>query len=419
MAEKPKFEIVNFLPNDYLFIEGKRADAFYIIREGYVQVTGAAQTLAGEDDKYLGPGDLLGVVSVLSDHSHIDSAQADSDVSLIAVRRKQFIGLIQHNSSVAMKIILEFSKRTRFLNDAIAAAINKPISTSEDTTVLYHTGEYYEKIKRRARAYYAYQKYIERFPDGEFAAQASEKMEALKDSAPPMVQQGAGRMYAKGSFIFAEGELGNELFVLLSGSVQICKVIDGSEMIFAILKQGDIFGEMALLEDKPRSASAIAYEDCSVLIIKKENFERMAISNPQIIDRLTKMLADRIWFSYKQLANYLVEDPVGRMYDAIVMHFEKNHENMDSRSGGIARRRLLNFGPKELAKMCGIPDDALVDALERIDEEKKIQYNDKQIMCLDNAELVKTVEFYKSVQRRQKEREKSKPMSISKSKSKI
>jgi CRP-like cAMP-binding protein len=228
-------------------------------------------------------------------------------------------------------------------------------------------------------------------------------MAALQDSAPPAIQQGAGRTYGKGSFIFADGEKGEELFVLLSGSVQICKVIDGSEMIFAILKQGDIFGEMALLEDKPRSASAIAYEDCSVMVVKKENFESMATSKPQIIERLTKMLAERIWFSYKQLANTTIDDPVGRMYDAMVMNLEKNHESMDSRA-----EAMLNFGPKELAKMCGIPEDSLESVLEKIRDEKKVQFGDKQIMCLDNAELVKTVEFYKSVQRRQKAREKSK-----------
>lgn len=93
--------------------------------------------------------------------------------------------------------------------------------------------------------------------------------------------------------------------------------------MLALLKTGDIFGEMSLLEDKPRSASAIAHEDAVLLAVNKANFKLMVTSQPQIITRLTQLLSERIWFIYKQLANTQISDNLGRMYDALSIQLEK------------------------------------------------------------------------------------------------
>ncbi len=124
--------------------------------------------------------------------------------------------------------------------------------------------------------------------------------------------------------IFSENEPGTELYIIQRGVVKITKIVEDNEVLLAMLKTGDIFGEMALLENKPRSASAIANEDCSLMAVNKANFERMVQSQPQLITRLTTLLAERLWFIYKQLANTLIQDPLGRLYDALLLQLEKN-----------------------------------------------------------------------------------------------
>jgi Mn-dependent DtxR family transcriptional regulator len=84
------------------------------------------------------------------------------------------------------------------------------------------------------------------------------------------------------------------------------------------------------------------------------------------------------------------------------MHLEKNRESMESRSMGT-----LSFSPTDLARMCGISEDVVQSTINKMAEEKYIQFNDKSILSLDNAELVKVVEVYKGVQRRQKARTKN------------
>jgi len=78
----------------------------------------------------------------------------------------------------------------------------------------------------------------------------------------------------RGTRVFAHGDVGTKLYVIISGKVRISREIPGmGEEALAVLKPGAIFGEMALLDDTPRSADAWAHESCRLLVIGKESFE--------------------------------------------------------------------------------------------------------------------------------------------------
>ena len=82
--------------------------------------------------------------------------------------------------------------------------------------------------------------------------------------------------HPKDAKIFAEGDEGNRLYIIKSGNVRISKFVAGiGEEALAILKPGDFFGEMSLLDDAPRSADAIAHEDCDLLFIDAQAFESL------------------------------------------------------------------------------------------------------------------------------------------------
>jgi hypothetical protein len=73
----------------------------------------------------------------------------------------------------------------------------------------------------------------------------------------------------------------------------------------------------------------------------------MVSTQPQLIARLTTTLADRIWLMYKQLANTLISDPIGRMYDMLVIQLEKARVPFQA-----GKSYAFDFGPTELANMC-------------------------------------------------------------------
>jgi CRP-like cAMP-binding protein len=99
---------------------------------------------------------------------------------------------------------------------------------------------------------------------------------------------------AAGELAFREGDLGTEMFILQEGQVAILKEVDGQEQQLAVLEKGDFFGEMSLLEDLPRTASARALEDCKLIRINGATFDQMLRSRPEIAVRIMRKLSRRL-----------------------------------------------------------------------------------------------------------------------------
>jgi len=398
MSNPLQLSIVNFNKDAYIIVEGKqRADNFYIIRTGKVRISKEVEVVEEEGGNILGPGDFFGVVSTMSSHSHIETAQALTDVSLISVHRDQYGLLIEKNSPVAMKIIEGFSRRMRYLDEALARLTNKS-SRENDPNHLFEVAEYYAKQNQYNLAYYAYYHYVKLFPKGEFMQKAMERMAKIQPYAKPVFLDGSDttftRTYPKNTMIFAESMPGKELYIIQKGSVKISKLVGGTEVLLAVLKPGDIFGEMSLIENKPRSASAIAYEDTVLLAVNKDNFARMVTTQPQIVARLTQLLAERIWFIYKQLTNTLLKDPVAKMYDALLIQLEK--ARVPIRSG---ESYTFDIGPKELINMVGLPMAEGNNALRILLQNPRIKAVDNRIFTSDVEEILKQANYYRKMQR--------------------
>ena len=91
--------------------------------------------------------------------------------------------------------------------------------------------------------------------------------------------------FRKGDIIFCEYEPGDNFYLIQSGRVQIVKIMGDIEKTIDILQPGEIFGEMAILEEAPRSATAIAADHVKALEFNRQNFEVLMQGNPQIACR--------------------------------------------------------------------------------------------------------------------------------------
>jgi CRP-like cAMP-binding protein len=90
--------------------------------------------------------------------------------------------------------------------------------------------------------------------------------------------------------IFKEGDYGDSLFVIISGKIDIIQ----NEHSITQLEKGNCIGEMALLDQEPRSADAITLEDSILLKIDQEGFYELMASNPEIMKQIVKMLTRRV-----------------------------------------------------------------------------------------------------------------------------
>jgi len=409
MGAALQLAFVNFTKDSYIIVEGKRnADRFFIIRTGKVKVSKEVQVVAEEQGDILGPGDFFGVVSTMSGNSHIETALAITDVTLISVQRDQFSQLIQGNAPVAMKIILQFSKRMRYLDEALTRLTLKNKTANEDASHIFYVGEYYLKNNQMNQAFYAYQKYVKYCPKGENIQNTIERMKKIapyiRNPQKDFSHGETVRSYLKNSIIFCEGEPGDELFIIQSGSVKIIKITENNEILLAVLKSGDIFGEMALLESKPRAAGAVAYEDCQLMAVNKSNFQQMIKTQPQLIARLTTLLAERIWLIYKQLANTKINDPLGKMYDMLQIQLDKKKIDINKYTN-----YSFDFGINELINMVGFPHGDGVKVGKKLLENHMFQIMNDKIFVKDIKEIGRQNSYYRKMQQLEKSRMEGKP----------
>lgn len=127
------------------------------------------------------------------------------------------------------------------------------------------------------------------------------------------------RTYQPGEIIFSEYEPGDSFYLIQAGRVRITKIVGEIEKNIDILQQPEIFGEMAILEGAPRSATAIAVDTVKVLEFNRANFEILMMGNPQIALRLLRLFAKRIYDQKRRFMILTLEDPQAKIADVFLM----------------------------------------------------------------------------------------------------
>ncbi len=102
------------------------------------------------------------------------------------------------------------------------------------------------------------------------------------------------RSVTAGESIFEEGDPGTEMYIIQSGQVEILKTTGRTPRRLALLEEGDFFGEMAILEDIPRTASARAHTDCVLVRIDRSTFDQLVRHDPEIAIRMLRKLSSRL-----------------------------------------------------------------------------------------------------------------------------
>lgn len=375
-----------------MVVEGKTdSDHFYIIQKGIVQCY--KESGSGIAPVNLGAGDFVGVVPCMSGHSQIETAIARTDVTVISVKKDQYSELIVNNTPVALKIIKTFANRMRVMNEMLTkATLNHVEAPSSDQ--IFKIAAFYEKTSMIDVATYAYYQYLKTKPTGPEAELAKKKFVSLKPRSHAVYFEPTADMirdYPKGTMIFSESQSGSDMFIIQSGEVTISKVVDENEVILTVLQKGDMFGEMALIENKPRSASAIAHSDCRLMVVNRSNFNQMVSTQPQLISRLTTTLAERLWSMYRQLDNANLKDPVEKMIDMLSLQFEK--QKLTFTTTRMSQQTELT--PKDLANMCGLPQDAQARAIYGLQSQANVKIINGKIFVKDLQELLKEAAFYR------------------------
>lgn len=109
-----------------------------------------------------------------------------------------------------------------------------------------------------------------------------------------METNGLGRVFEDGQIIIQQGELGDCMYVVQAGLVEVIVTQDGSERIMAILGQGEFFGEMALCDRAVRMATVRGLGEARVLTVDKRNLMRRIHEDPSLVFRMLLEMSGRI-----------------------------------------------------------------------------------------------------------------------------
>ena len=103
------------------------------------------------------------------------------------------------------------------------------------------------------------------------------------------------RRVARGTSIFAKGDPGTGLMGVLAGAVKVSVAsADGKDIVLNVFREGDIFGEIALLDGRPRTADATAMSDCELIVIERRDFVPFLSSQPDVMLKFIEILCSRL-----------------------------------------------------------------------------------------------------------------------------
>lgn len=211
-------------------------------------------------------------------------------------------------------------------------------------------------------------------------------------TAEDQLFQRFGREFPAGTTLFREGEPGTEMYVVQSGAVQVYKRMRDVEKVIGRIGPGEFFGEMALLNNKPRNATAQVVEDARLLVIDTRTFEAMIRGNIEIAVRLIKRLAQRLEETNEQIENLLLRDPSSRVAHMIWRAAEKVPRD----AAGLVKVALH---PRELASRVGLRQDQVDDVLGRMQRAKLVLVGTDHLDVPDVAKLRQYLEFLEMKER--------------------
>lgn len=171
-----------------------------------------------------------------------------------------------------------------------------------------------------------------------------------------------GRTYKPGEVVFREGEEGAEMFIIQTGRVKIVKRSRDEEKTLAVLTDGDFFGEMAVIDRGPRSATAVADSECQIIVFNDKVFESQIQVNPTIAKKIMKRMSARLREANERIATLLLKDNTSRVTGTLLSLVQKATPKTD----GSGVQLSLASATQQLADLVGVEPAKVNEVLQTL-----------------------------------------------------
>jgi CRP/FNR family transcriptional regulator, cyclic AMP receptor protein len=185
--------------------------------------------------------------------------------------------------------------------------------------------------------------------------------------------------------VFAEGEPGDRLYIIISGKVKIGRRYpDGRESLLTIMGPSDMFGELSMFDPGPRTSSAVTVTGVRAVSMDREALRAWIAHRPEIAERLLRVLARRLRRTNDNLADLIFTDVSGRVAKRLLQLAQR----FGAQEGGMMRV-THDLTQEELAQLVGATRETVNKALADFADRGWIQLDGKCVLICDSERLTK------------------------------
>ena len=203
--------------------------------------------------------------------------------------------------------------------------------------------------------------------------------EGLKDNElDALAQVTVTRTFSKDNVIILAEDKGDALFIIKNGQVKVSIVsADGREIILSLLRNGAVFGELSLLDGKPRSANVIATEKTDLVMLRRADFLQLVSRTPKIVISMLAELASRLRKTDRKIEGLALLDVTSRISETLLQL--ANESGIEAADGIVLEHQPTH---QQLANMSGTTRETVSRVLKRLESQGYIKCNGRKIKIL-------------------------------------
>lgn len=402
---------MQYTKGSVIYFEGDHDDRIFIMQQGSVILTSTDIESGLPVAEQVKSGEFFGVKSAFGHFGREETATALVPTIAVTLTVQEFEHLFSNNKQLIMKMLRVFSNQLRQIHKKTESILNN-IAEDQQTGMLAVAKCFTDDEAYRS-ACDIYIKFLKRYPNAtnkeEVAklyseakmrndramahARTKETIESIdpEDSSLKVFSLPAFERFAKqyepGEVIISEYEPGDSFYLIQSGKVQLVKLVNGSLKNLDILKPGEFFGEMAILDNSARSATCMASGPVKCLEFNKENFELLITGNPQIALVLLKLFCKRIYDQKRRFRILCIKDLQARLADVFLMLDEMNPTLNPNE-----KTRKFHVTMADIAHWAGLSAEVTRDEINKFVEKRKIEVYDGYMIVTNIVDMKRTYE---------------------------
>lgn len=403
-------KVMQYTKGSIAYFEGDQDDRVFILQKGLVILTSIDPETGKSTTEQVKAGEFFGVKSALGQFPREETASVITDCTVVCLTVQEFEKLFSGNKQIIMKMLRVFSSQLRSIHKKTESILD--YKTEDQETGMFDVAKCFYEDEEYKSCCDVCIKLLKQFPNTIYKVEVSKlyaeaqliakKMQSLSsnidDQNPEVFDKPLkqfdlpafdrfAKTYEAGDVIISEFEPGSTFYLIQNGTVQLLKCVNGTKKNLDILKPGEFFGEMAILDNSPRSATCVAKTKVKCLEFSKENFELLITGNPQIALSLLKLFCKRIYDQKRRFKILVIKDPSARLADVFLMLNEMNHTtNLNERD------RKFNVTIADLSHWAGLSPEITKEEINKFVEKHKIEVYDSYIVVNNIADMKRIVD---------------------------